>query len=232
MKKIFSLPLCVALLLALLTACQEPASESTPTIPSTVTESEWSVGELAVLAFEHSGYEDDDLEFLYADFNRETITFYIENVYGLQDPWEDAAVFRATGMSAFEIAVLCMEESTTAAQAVTALEDYIANRQGDFAGYAPAEADMIANSSIIQDGPFVALFICPDADQAAEVVTQALNGEILPEPEPTIPADAITDVKELRDWLVSYCGIEETELELLDDSDSDALNAYIEDSYG
>ena len=83
---------------------------------------------------------------------------------------------------------------------------------------------MVANGSIIQDGPFVALFICLDVDYASEVVTQALKGEILPEPEPTIPADAITDVKELRDWLVSYCGMEETELELLDDSDSDALN--------
>ncbi len=232
MKRILSLLLCVALLLALLAACQEPASESTSTISSAVAESEWSVGELAILAFEHSGYEDDDLEFLYADIDRETITFYIENVYGLQDPWEDAAVFRATGMSAFEIAVLCMEDSTTVAQAVTALEDYIANRQGDFVGYAPAEADMVANGRIIQDGPFVALFICPDTDGASEVVAQALKGEILPEPEPTISADAITDVKELRDWLVSYCGMEETELELLDDSDSDALNAYIEDSYG
>ena len=232
MKRILSLLLCVALLLTLLSACQEPASESTATVSPTVAEIEWTVGELATLAFEHSGYEDDDLEFLYADIDRETITFYIENVYGLQDPWEDAAVFRATGMSAFEIAVLCMEDSTTVAQAVTALEDYIANRQGDFVGYAPAEADMVANGRIIQDGPFVALFICPDTDGASEVVAQALKGEILPEPEPTISADAITDVKELRDWLVSYCGMEETELELLDDSDSDALNAYIEDSYG
>ena len=185
------------------------------------------------MAFEHSGCEDiDGLEAISADLDRETLIVYIENVYGIQESWEDAALVRATGMSAFEIAVLRMEDSTAAAQAVTALEDYIANRQGDFVGYAPAEADMVANGSIIQDGPFVALFICLDVDYASEVVTQALKGEILPEPEPTIPADAITDVKELRDWLVSYCGMEETELELLDDSDSDALNAYIEDSYG
>ena len=232
MKRTLSLLLCVALLLTLLSACQEPASESTATVSPTVAEIEWTVGELARMAFEHSGYEDDDLEFLYADLDCETITFYIENVYGLQDLWEDAAVFRATGMSAFEIAVLCMEESTTATQAVTALEDYIANRQGDFVGYAPAEADMVANGRIIQDGPFVALFICPDTDGASEVVTQALKGEILPKPEPTIPADAITDVKELRDWLVSYCGIEVTSLELLDNSDLNTLDAYIMDSYG
>ena len=91
---------------------------------------------------------------------------------------------------------------------------------------------MVANGRIIQDGPFVALFICPDTDGASEVVTQALKGEILPKPEPTIPADAITDVKELRDWLVSYCGIEVTSLELLDNSDLNTLDAYIMDSYG
>ena len=233
MKRALSLLLCVALLLTLLSACQEPASESTATVSPTVAEIEWTVGELVNLAFEHSGCEDiDGLEAISADLDRETLIVYIENVYGIQESWEDAALVRATGMSAFEIAVLRMEDSTAAAQAVTALEDYIANRQGDFVGYAPAEADMVANGSIIQDGPFVALFICLDVDYASEVVTQALKGEILPEPEPTIPADAITDVKELRDWLVSYCGMEETELELLDDSDSDALNAYIEDSYG
>ena len=232
MKRNLSLLLCVALLLTLLSACREPASESTSTVSPAVAEIAWTVGELADMAFENSGYEDDNLEFLNAVFDRETIAFYIENVYGFQEPWEDAAVTRATGVSAFEIAVLRMEDSTNAARAVTALENYIADRQGDFVGYAPAEADMVANGRIIQDGPFVALFICPDTDGASEVVAQALKGEILPEPEPTIPADAITDVKELRDWLVSYCGMEETELELLDDSDSDALNAYIEDSYG
>lgn len=233
MKRNLSLLLCVALLLTLLSACQEPASESTSTVSPTVAEIEWSVGELANMAFEHSGCEDiEGLEAISADLDRETLIVYIENVYGIQESWEDAALVRATGMSAFEIAVLRMEDSTAAAQAVAVLEDYIANRQGDFVGYAPAEADMVANGRIIQDGPFVVLFICPDTDRASEVVAQALKGEILPEPEPTIPADAITDVKELRDWLVSYCGMEETELELLDDSDSDALNAYIEDSYG
>ena len=209
MKRALSLLLCVALLLTLLSACQEPASESTATVSPTVAEIEWTVGELVNLAFEHSGCEDiDGLEAISADLDRETLIVYIENVYGIQESWEDAALVRATGMSAFEIAVLRMEDSTAAAQAVTALEDYIANRQGDFVGYAPAEADMVANGSIIQDGPFVALFICLDVDYASEVVTQALKGEILPEPEPTIPADAITDVKELRDWLVSYCGME------------------------
>ena len=77
MKRILSLLLCVALLLTLLSACQEPASESTATVSPTVAEIEWTVGELATMAFEHSGYEDDDLEFLYADIDRETITVYI-----------------------------------------------------------------------------------------------------------------------------------------------------------
>lgn len=233
MRRALSLLLCAALLPTLLSACQVPASGSTSTISSAVTECEWSAAALANLAFEHSGCEDtDDLEAISADLDREGLTAYIENAYGIQGSWKDAALVRATGASAFEIAVLCMEDSTTAAQAVTALEAYIANRQGDFVGYAPAEADMVANGRIVQDGSFAALLICPEANGAYEVVTQALKGEIQPAPESTIPADAITDVKELRDWLVSHCGMDGTELELLDDSDLDALEAYIEDSYG
>lgn len=232
MKKILSLLLCIALLPSL-AACQGPVSESVSAVTSAAAESEWSASELANLAFESSGCEDiDSLEAISADLDRETLTAYIENAYGIQETWRDAALVRATGAAAFEIAVLEMPDSEGSIQAAAALESYIADRQGDFAGYAPAEADMVANGRIMQDGLFAALFICPDADGAAEAVNRALRGEIQSAPEPTIPADAITGVKELRDWLVSHCGMEGTELELLDDGDSDALEAYIEDSYG
>lgn len=233
MKRILSLLLCAALLLPLLNACQKSVTESTSTVFSDVVEIEWTVSELAVMALEDSGYEDDNLEAFGEYYDLEALTFYIENAYGLQEPWEDAAVIRATGVSAFEIAVLCMADSATATQTVTVLKNYIADRQGDFVGYAPAEADMVANSRVMQNGQFVVLLICPDPSRAYERLDLAFKGEIQPEPaEFTIPEDAITDVKELRDWLVSYCGMERADLEMLDNSDLDALDAYIADSYG
>ncbi|MBD5084436.1 MAG: DUF4358 domain-containing protein [Clostridiales bacterium] len=229
MKRAISLLLSAALLLGLLGGCQN----SEPSEPSDSPEPGWSVTELAELAFNHCGREDmDGLEGLNAETDREGLAVYIENAYGLEEPWEDAAVIRATGASAFEIAVLRMADSDSAVRAAAALMSYIFSRQGDFAGYAPAEADMVANGSIMQDGPFAALFICPDPDRARAAVEAALNGQSVPEPGSESSAEPTADVKDLRDFLVSDRGMDGAELEKLDDSELDALNAYMEDAYG
>lgn len=177
MKRIVSLLLSAALLLGLLGGCSVTRPAATPGQDS----HEWTAGELMELAFEYSGGEDlDGLEDLRAEWVRDELAVYFENAYGLQLPWEDAAVIRATGASAFEIAVLRLESEDAAVRAATALMSYIFDRQGDFAGYAPAEADMVANGSIMQDGPFAALFICPDPDRAYAAVEAALNGQAMP----------------------------------------------------
>ena len=227
MKRMASLLLAAALLLGLLSACQEPAPSS-----SAVSAKEWTVSELTELAFDYSGREDrDGLEGVNAETDREWMTAYLENAYGLEEPWEDAAVVRATGASAFEIAVLRMEDDSAAVRAATALMSYIYSRQGDFAGYAPAEADMVANGSIMQNGPFAALFICQDPEGAYQIVEAALSGKYDPDqPEPS--SEIIDDVKGLRDFLVTDQGMEDAELEKLDDGDSDALSVYLEEAYG
>ena len=230
MKRAVSLLLSAALLLGLLSACREPKDPATPSAAMM----DWSVAELAEIAFEHSVRESQDgLEAYSEEADREWLEVYIGNAYGLEEPWEDAAVIRATGASAFEIAVLRMADSGSAVRAATALMNYIFSRQGDFAGYAPAEADMVANGSIMQDGPFAALFICPNPEGAYAAVEAALNGQSVPGPgQPENSAEPVTDVKELRDFLVSDRGMDEAELERLDDSDPDALNAYMEAAYG
>ncbi len=227
MKRMASLLLAAALLLGLLSACQESAPSS-----SAVSAKEWTVSELTELAFDYSGREDrDGLEGVNAETDREWMTAYLENAYGLEEPWEDAAVVRATGASAFEIAVLRMEDDSAAVRAATALMSYIYSRQGDFAGYAPAEADMVANGSIMQNGPFAALFICQDPEGAYQIVEAALSGKYDPDqPEPS--SEIIDDVKGLRDFLVTDQGMEDAELEKLDDGDSDALSVYLEEAYG
>lgn len=227
MKRMLSLLLAAAVLLGLLSACREPAPSA-----SSAPVKDWTASELAELAFEHSGREGQDgLEGVNAEIDQEWMTAYLENAYGLEEPWEDAAVVRATGASAFEIAVLRMEDESAAVQAATVLMSYIYSRQGDFAGYAPAEADMVANGSIMQDGPFAALFICPDPEGAYQIVKAALSGKYDPDqPEPS--SEIIDDVKGLRDFLVSDQGMEDAELEKLDGGDPDALSAYLEEAYG
>lgn len=224
MKRAVCLLLSAALLLGLLSACQSPAAESTARL---------AAADLASLAFDHSGREDQDgLESLYAEENREELTAYTENAYQLEDSWEDMAVIRATGASAFEIAVLRMEDDGAAVRAATALMNYISTRQGDFVGYAPAEADMAAKGEILQSGPYAALFICPNSKGASDAVEAALNGEALPVPGAESSMEPITDVKELRDFLVSNQGMDGTDLEKLDDGDPEVLNAYVRDVYG
>lgn len=225
MRKVVSMLLAAALLLGLLSACQKPAPAASASLG-------WSVSDLAELAFEHSGREAmDGLEGINAEMDREWIEAYLENAYEIQLPWEDAAVIRATGSSAFEIAVLRMEDSDSAVQAAAALMSYVFARQGDFAGYAPAEADMVAKGSILQNGPFAALFICPDPDGAFQIAEAALSGEYDPD-QPGPSQEVADDVKELRDLLVSVQGIEYVNLEKLDDSNLDALNTYMKDAYG
>ena len=75
-------------------------------------------------------------------FDREVLTVYLENAYNIHSaelPWDDAAVIRATGASAFEIAVVRMEDDSAAVRAATAFMRYMSARQGDFVGYARSE---------------------------------------------------------------------------------------------
>lgn len=222
MKRIFSLLLAAGLLLGALSACREAG-------PDTPTPMDWTVSELADLAYEYSGQGDmDGLEAFNAEMDRDWMAAYLENAYQLEVPWEDAAVIRATGASAFELAVLQLEDGEAAVRAASGLMSYIFRRQGDFAGYAPAEADMVAKGSIQQDGPYAALFICPDPDSAGSAFLAALEGT----PLPTAAVDATEDVKELRDVLVSGKGMDGAALELLDSGNLDVMNAYLKDAYG
>lgn len=227
MKKAVSLLLSAALLLGLLSACGGPAGEPDPL------QEEHAARELVDAALLSSGYDEEsgDLEYLSTEEGgEEFLTAYLENAYDLQSPWRDAAVIRGTGASAFELAVLRMEDEGTAVRAASSLMSYIFSRQGDFAGYAPAEADMVANGEILQVGPYAALFICPNPQKASAAVEAALGGETLSgQPGGDEP---LTDVKELRDFLMANQGIEAANLELLDDSDPETLSAYIKDAYG
>lgn len=226
-KRMFAIALAASLLLGLLAGCRVPAEEPGPPV------ADLAVTDLASLAFDHSGRVDQEgLEGLYAGEHQEELTAYAQGAYQIGDAWEDMAVIRATGASAFEIAVVRMEDDSSAVRAATAFMNYLSVRQGDFAGYAPEEADMAANGEILQDGPYAALFICPDPRGASAAVEAALGGGALPAPGSEYSNPPITDVKQLRDLLVSGQGMDGAELELLDGGDPDALNAYMKDAYG
>lgn len=228
MKRMLGILLCAALLLGLLPACGERGAESE--LPAF----DISVMDLAGAAFEHSGQTGrDGLEDLCAGENREELEAYTRNAYQMEDTWEDMAVIRATGASAFEIAVLRMEDERAAIRAAAALMNYISARQGDFTGYAPKQADMAARGEILQDGPYAALFICPEPERASAAVEAVLSGTAgFPASSQPEGSESAAKVKELRDYLVAQQGMDGAELEKVDNGDQDALDAYMKDVYG
>lgn len=235
MKRIFASLLVCTLLLGLLPGCREdgPSELSSAPAASDGAVFDLSAADLVSTAFDNSGQEDSDgLEGLYARENREELEAYARNAYQMEDAWEDMAMIRATGASAFEITVVRMEDDSAAVRAATAFMNYISTRQGDFTGYAPAEADMAASGEILQSGSFAALFICPNPKGASAAVEAALSGEALPAPDSENPVMQIGDVKALRDLLVSSQGMAQEGLEKLDDGDLDELDTYVGDTYG
>lgn len=231
MKKVISLLLSAALLLALLPACQEPAAQSEPP------ERQPAALEVVNAILPASGYNDrsGDLEFLTVEEGgAEFLTAYLENAYGLSEgAWKDAAVIRATGASAFELAVLRLENEDEAVRAAAALMTYIFNRQGDFIGYAPEQADMVVNGGIAQDGPYAALCICPNPDRATAAFSAAVNGNVQTEPGwlNTLP-EAEANVGAILDFLMERCGDVPRDLERLDSGDPESLAGYIGGVYG
>ncbi len=232
-KRMFAVLLSCALLLGMLPGCQGDAPSPSGPVVQDGDVPVLSAVDLISTAFDYCGRRDEDgLEGLYAKESRELLETYARNAYQLEDAWEDMAVIRGKGASSFELAVVQMADDAAAVRAAAAFKDYISLRQGDFTGYAPAEADMAANGEVLQRGPYAVLFICPDPKGAGAAVGKLLDGEIVLPPELEPSAQPAVDVKALRDLVVSSQEMPGAKLKLLDDGDSDKLNAYVTDAYG
>ena len=216
MKRVFTLLLSAALMVSLLTGCQGnvPAESDAPSPSASARQAAYTALELAEIALARSGYDTDlELERLDPGSDRERLSVYLERAYGLDGvEWEDAAILRATGASALEVAVLRLRDADAADTAETALrDDYIPARTGDFTGYAPAEAEMAENGAIrrleTDTDDWLALFICPDPTGADDAFVQAVSGEAppaesaVPEPaRPTAPLDTTGMGQEHPEW--------------------------------
>ena len=98
---------------------------------------------------------------------------YLSGYYHLDSRQvEEGAVFYAGGVSALEVAVLRLADGAGTGEAEQALQDYIDDRAGSFAGYAPEEAAILEQSTALVRGRYAALLICPD-QQAAKAAFDA-----------------------------------------------------------
>ena len=118
----------------------------------------------------------------------EDLTDHLSAFCGLTD-WEDGAVYAAGGMDAREITVVLLSDEASAETAADTLENYRLERQGDFFGYAPEEADRLDRAVVLQRGQYAALLVCDDPEAARESFDACLAGELPPpvEEETTLP---------------------------------------------
>ena len=208
MKRAISVLLSLALLLGLLPACAQTAAEPEP--PAEEPEAAIAARELAETVLPASGRAETlDVERLNADEDGARLAAYIEAVCGLTgEQWEDAAVIRGMGASAFEIIVLRLGNEEAAGKIETVLTEYLTVREGAFTGYAPAEAEMASKGKVRREAQYVGLFICPDPAGAEAMFSAACKGEEpppLPEPEPEPveepETDGFTPAFEIQDLL-------------------------------
>lgn len=78
----------------------------------------------------------------------------------------DGAICCADGAEACEIAVLEIKDEKDSKTVETAWEEYRKNRENVFEGYAPQQAAMVENGSIVVKGKYAALLICQDTSAA------------------------------------------------------------------
>lgn len=201
-KSAISLFLSAALLLGLLGA-YKPISSPDPSAPPEETQ---AAKELVELVLPYSGCENPEtVERLNTD--TEGLDTYIEKAYALTG-WADGAIIRATGASAFELATIRAEDEDAAKAGEALLKDYLRQREGDFTGYAPEQADMVSKGAIVCAGTWLGLFLCPDPEGAAGAFEAALKGDSLPEqptPAPTPEPEPEVEMLPLMVDLMRFC---------------------------
>ncbi len=182
MKRSLCLCLCLALAAALLPGCRslEPEAQAGPALPA---------ADIAAAAAEAAGGAPEGAESL-DSAGGEMFPAYVRAAYGIgEDAWEEGALIRGTGAVAFEIAVLRFAGEEQARQGAGQLEAYQLAREGDFTGYAPDQAALVAGGIVRQEGAYAGLFLCQEPGRAEEAFVSALRTGVLPTPGPTAEPD-------------------------------------------
>ena len=150
MKRKTAARLLLICLLCLLSACgkAEPA------------ETAWSEAQMARAVWDSQGVAEEAGALL---FGGGDFTAYISEYYQIPpDSVLGGAILYAGGVSAQEVAVLRLADAEAADGAEKALQRYINDRAGAFAGYAPEQYAIVENSGTAGRGQYAVLLICPD----------------------------------------------------------------------
>ncbi|MDO4298202.1 MAG: DUF4358 domain-containing protein [Lachnospiraceae bacterium] len=116
----------------------------------------------------------------------------------------DGAICYADGVEASEIAVLLLADGKDCEKEEEALTAYMQNRAGVFEGYAPLQAELAENGTVVVNGRYLAMLICQDTAAAKKAFlscfgknaenSQKSAGE---KPDSASVSDAISDTEEM-----------------------------------
>lgn len=104
------------------------------------------------------------------DGDPETLAAYVRDVYGLNaDQWEECAVARGTGDSAFEVAVIrTCEDWDVIIDVEERLNDYLSRRESEF-DPSSEQARLLHGAIVGAGSPYVVLLACEDRTGAIDV---------------------------------------------------------------
>jgi len=169
-KKLFALLLAFPLLLS---ACAAPSPSGGSAAPAAATP---AAGEIMEKMLEAAGSQAQDAH----GPEGGALAVELEMYYGLpRSLWEDAAVRRGGGASAFELAVIRLRDDAGDSAVVSAgecLQSYMTARQGDFTGYAPDQAALAENGVVLVCGRWLCLIIAEDPEQIARAFETCFGG--------------------------------------------------------
>ena len=132
--------------------------------------------ELALAVLEACGRETGSLERLDQTLEKDGLTAYLTNYYGLEEEnWSECAVYRAGGGDAFEVAVLRLSDGTDLEKTLEGLRAYLTAREGDFTGYAPEQAAMVHSALAAGQGRYAALLLCQEPELARDAFYAAFD---------------------------------------------------------
>ncbi len=193
MKRIVSILLLLAMALSLCACEQSAPAESGPPSAAPTASPALTADGLARAAVSASGRDPDELEKLNDRLESDALAEYIASYYGIE-AWEDCAVYRAGGAEVYEVAVLELADAVSNSDALSGLEQYIHDREGDFTGYAPQQADIAAHGLTAvreRDGKrFAALLLCEDPEAARDAFfgDPRPDASAAPSPAPAVSA--------------------------------------------
>lgn len=200
MKRAAALLLLITLLF---TGCAAPGGmpDTSPAPADATPPAALTADAIACAVIAACGREGDALRSVAAAYTGADLAAYIQNFYGLgADQWADCAIYLCEDASdAFEVAVFRLEPGTAPGPVQAALESYRDAREGDYFGYNPEQAAIIADSVtlVTEDCRYAAVLICEDASAAREAFYAALEMEA---PAQTPPPEAEQDYSITEDW--------------------------------